>query len=346
MRRRAFLLDLAALATIEQNDPAGTGEPVRQLLDMAVMSELRSVDDWEMTCADHLHGLRTQPPSKVRDALIVDLLAIHRQMKNTDAHDNPDLQRIVAALSTLHANALTRLGDHGSAIHWWRTARAAADKSGDLELRLGVRATEAGHGLYGQRAPDTVLRLTENAQQIAGSAPSLGLALVVCSKAKALTLLGRHPEAVQALNSYRDLSASAPEPTGIMPGYWKGGQLHFAEHMVHAAAGDESKAHQAKNHVLASSGNPDYQTSTLVYLRDAQCVVANGGFDEGIHYATEILDSVPPRYRSHMITETGKAVLRAVPVEQQQSRAIREFRELLTSTAPESSAAPPRALGA
>jgi len=329
MERRRLLLAALGIGA----GAFSSGEPVRQLLDLALASELRSIEDWQLACADHLHALRTRPPAQVRDALIVDLLAIHRQLKMRDAGDNAELHRVVAALSTLHANVLTRLGDHGAAIHWWRTARAAADQSGDLELRLGVRATEAGHGLYGQRDPGTVLRLTQDARQIASGAPSQGLALVVCSQAKALTLLGRHPEALVTLNLYRDLAASSPEPGGIMPGYWQGGQLHFAENMVLAGTGDEPGADEAGRHVMASA-NPDYQVSTQVSLHNALCMVVNGGTAEGVRHAAQVLDAVPPVFRSHMITETGKTVLRAVPLEQQHRPAVREFREVLTATAP------------
>jgi antitoxin (DNA-binding transcriptional repressor) of toxin-antitoxin stability system len=329
MERRRLLLAALGIGA----GAFSSGEPVRQLLDLALASELRSIEDWQLACADHLHALRTRPPTQVRDSLIVDLLAIHRQLKMPDAGGSAELHRVVAALSTLHANVLTRLGDHGAAIHWWRTARAAADQSGDLELRLKVRATEAGHGRYGQRDPGTVLRLTQDARQIAGGAPSQGLALVVCSQAKALTLLGRHPEALHTLNLYRDLAASAPEPSGIMPGYWKNGQLHFAELVVHAGAGDESGTHEAQGNVLTPA-NPDYPYRTLVYLHEALCTVVNGGTAEGARHAARVLDAVPPGFRNHMITETGKTVLRAVPVDRQKDPAVREFREVLAATAP------------
>jgi transcriptional regulator with XRE-family HTH domain len=327
-RRRLLLAALGMGAGV-----FSSGEPARQLLDLALGSELRSIGDWELACADHLHGLRTGPPAQVRDALIVDLLAVHRQMKTASAEDTPELHHVVAALSILLASVLTRLGDHGAAIHWWRTARAAADQSRDLELRLLVRAEEAALGLYGQRDPGTVLRLTRDARQIAGGAPSLGLALVVCSQAKALTLLGRHPEAVRALHAYCDLAESAPAPGGIMPGYWRGGQLHFAENMVLAGTGDEPGADEAGRHVLASA-NPDYQLPAQISLSDALCTVINGSTAEGVRRAARILDSMPPVFRNHMITETGKRVLRAVPAEQQQRPAVREFREVLTATAP------------
>jgi hypothetical protein len=152
------------------------------------------------------------------------------------------------ALSILLASVLTRLGDHGAL----------------------VRAEEAALGLYGQRDPGTVLRLTQDARQIAGGAPSLGLALVVCSQAKALTLLGRRPEAVRTLHAYRDLAGSAPAPGGIMPGYWQGGQMHFAENMILAGTGDEPGADEAGRHVLASA-NPDYQLPAQISLSDRAC---------------------------------------------------------------------------
>lgn len=310
------------------------GEQVRQFLDLTLASEQRDLDDWELACADHLHALRTQPPGQVRAALVIDLLAIHRQLRRPGAADNKDLHRVVAALSTLHANVLTRLGEHGAAIHWWRTARTAAGRSGDLELLLGVSATEAGHGLYGQRAPETVLRLTQKAQRLAGGAPSLGRALVVCSEAKALMLLGHRDEAVRTLNVYRDLAASAQEPHGIMPGYWQGGQLHFAENTILAGVGDEAGADIAGRRVLATSHNPDYQNATQVRLHKALCTVVNGGTAEGARDAAEVLDAVPPGFRSQMITETGWRVLREVPLDDRELPAVREFQEVLSATAP------------
>lgn len=327
MERRRLLL-LAALGAL------APGEQVRQLLDLTLASEQPDIDDWELACTDHLHALRTRPPGQVRAALIVDLLAVHRQLRRSGAAEDKDLHRIVAALSTLHANVLTRLGEHGAAIHWWRTARTAAQRSGDLELLLGVSATEAGHGLYGQRAPASVLRLTQKAQRLAGGAPSLGRALVVCSEAKALMLLGQRDEAVRTLNLYRDLAASAPEPHGIMPGYWRGGQLHFAENTILAGVGDEAGADIAGRRVLATAHNPDYQNATQVRLHRALCTVINGGTAEGACDAAEVLDAVPTGFRSQMITETGWRVLRAVPPDDRDLPAVRDFQEVLSATAP------------
>jgi len=328
-RRRMLLASLGvgagALST--------SAEPVRQLLDLILAGETRSVEDWNLVCTDHLFALRTRPPAQVRQDLIIDLIAAQRQLKTTKDGDVPEMSRVIAALSTLHANLLSRLGEHGAAIRWWHTARSAADASGDLELRLCVRATETGHGLYGQRDLPTVLRLTDDALGIAGRRPSLGAALVCCSRAKALTLLGRHDEALRQLNDYRDRAAAAPGPTDIMPGYWQGDQLPFAENMVLSGIGDEAEAAQAGENLL-SSGNPDYNLTTKVRLNRALCTLTKGGTEEGARQAAEALDALPAPYRNHIITETGKAIYRAIPTDQREKPTVQDFREVLLTTAP------------
>ncbi|MEV7965668.1 helix-turn-helix transcriptional regulator [Sphaerisporangium sp. NPDC088356] len=328
MERRAALQFLAGLGTLGTLGNLGiSGEPLRQLLDLSLGHAHLAIEEWELACADHLHALRTRPPAQVATDLLIDLLSVRRQLDTAAPADATELQRIMAALSTLHANVLTRLGDHGAAVRWWRTARQAADASGDLELRLGVSATEAGHGLYGQRDPGTVLRLTQNAQQIAGGRPSLGLALVICSQAKALTLLGRHTEAQQALNTFRDLVAADPPSASIMPGYWNGGQLPNAENMIYAGVGNEVEAHNAGDRLLTFSH--DYQTAARVRLHEALCKVVNGGIDQGMRQAASVIDALPQVYNDNMVAATGRMVLRAVPRHQQNRPSVAEFRKVL-----------------
>lgn len=119
-----------------------------------------------------------------------------------------------------------------------------------------------------------------------------------------------------------------------MPGYWQGGQLHFAENTILAGVGDEAGAEIAGREVLATAHNPDYQNATQVRLHSALCAVVNGGIAEGARYAAGVLDAVPVGFRSQMITETGWRVLRAVPSDDRELPAVRGFREVLSATAP------------
>ncbi|MFC4531435.1 hypothetical protein [Sphaerisporangium dianthi] len=282
------------------------------------------MDDWEVSCSDHLHALRTRPPAQVAADLAVDLMTVRRQLDACAPAETAGLHRITATLSAVHANALTRLGDHGAAIRWWRIARQSADLSGDFGLRLLVRGEEAGHGLYGQRAPETVLRLVESAEQIAG-APSVDL---MTTQAKALSMLGRHDEARQTLHALVRLAETSnrSDPWG----FWKPDQIHFAESWVYAGAGEEAAAGKARDEVLRQTG--DYQYKANIALHGALCTVTRGGTDEGVRQAAATIGGMSPAYRSTHILETGRLVLRAVPMAQQGRPAVMEFREVLATT--------------
>lgn len=324
---RRQLLRLAAIG-------AGIGalgissESARELIGTALDNGLRSIPDWELACTDHLYALRTRPPAQVAADLVMDLFAVKRQMDMSSPAETPDLHRVTASLAAIHANALTRLGDHGAAIRWWRTARQAADASGNLELRVLVRSEEAGHGLYGQRAPETVLRLVQNAQQLLGAKkPSVDL---LTTQAKALSVLGRHDQARETLNTILDAAGKGVTPDSL--GFWKPDQIHFAESWVYAGAGDTRRADTARDKVLDFAA--DYQYRANVQLHDALCLVANGAVDQGTRRATSVIDSLAPTYRSHHIIETGHLVLRAVPIAQHERPAVAELRELLTARPP------------
>ncbi|MEU6038127.1 hypothetical protein ABZ801_22210 [Actinomadura sp. NPDC047616] len=327
-RRRLLELLVLSLGT---GALASSGEPIRQLLDLTLLSEDRSTEDWELSCIDHLHALRTRPAIQVRDGLLIDLLALQRQLKKADTKDQPDLNRSAAALSLIMANALTRIGNHAAAIHWWRTAKTAADASGDLNVRLLIRCREAGCALYGQRDIPTVLTLVDKARDLAPGPSSFWYADLAGTRAKALTLLGRHDEAKRELNTFVGYSGH-DGPATVIPTLWCPDQAHFAESWVYSTIGDEARADEARSHVLAYNG--DYQYTANVRLHEAICTVVNGGIDQGARQATAILDALPTAHHSAMITETGKILLRMVPLDQQHRPAVQDLRTALAATTP------------
>jgi hypothetical protein len=304
--------------------------PLTALADLARDSAPRDLADWHVAVTDHLHALRTRPPAQARDDLALDLLRLRHQMAQSRA-DRTEHQRILAALAVIYGGMLTRLGEHGAALRWWRTAIHAADDSGDLDMRLLVRAEAAGYGLYGQRDPATVLGLMDEIKRIGGNSRSMWATDLKGTQAKALALLGRHQEAkaaVQALQS----AAPAGTPDCPIPTLWLPDQVDFAESWVLSAAGDEQPAGEARERVLAYTW--DYQYTANVSLHGALCTVVNGSTTAGLHHAAEILDAMPRRYHSQMITEMAKHVLGAVPAGDRALPAAQEFREVLAATAP------------
>ncbi|GII80298.1 hypothetical protein Sru01_52800 [Sphaerisporangium rufum] len=325
MERRTALHLLAGLGTLSTFGIAT--EPLRRLLDTDFEHPGRDLADWEQACADHLYALRTRPPAQVAADLVIDLAAVRQQTRTAPPAQATELHRITAMLAALHANALTRLADHGAAVRWWDTARQAADTSGDLTVRLLVRAEAAGHGLYGQRDPGTILHMVHSTQQLIDKPyPEL-----LITKAKAMSMLGRHDEALATLTTLR---RSADHCTADQYGFWTSNKIDFAESWVYAAAGKESAADTARENVLKSAR--DYLYLVNVQLHGAMCTVTRGGIDEGVRQAAAAIDTLAPAYRSNHIMETGNLVLRAVPPEQRGRDSVIEFRKLLTTPPPQS----------
>ncbi|TDD80175.1 hypothetical protein E1298_26420 [Actinomadura rubrisoli] len=218
--------------------------------------------------------------------------------------------------------------------HWSRTANAAADASGDLELGLLARSEEAGLGLYGQRDPATIVQLTTKAQHLGGNPASIGLARINLAQVKALSMLGRHEEAKRHL---QPLLTSPPsnKQEGVIPAIWRVDQVWFAESWARSYAGEEPGADHARDQVLSRTG--DYQYVANVRLHEALCATVNGATDRGIGRAIEIFDGLPAAHRSQMITETGKEILRAVPRDHQNRPAVRDLRAIMHSSAPATS---------
>lgn len=76
-----------------------------------------------------------------------------------------------------------------------------------------IRCEEAGVGPYGQRDLQTVLHLIDTADRLAGDAPSFWKADLADTRAKALSLLGRHDDARRS----RTISPGTADPTDARP---------------------------------------------------------------------------------------------------------------------------------
>ncbi|MGW0807435.1 helix-turn-helix domain-containing protein [Nonomuraea sp. NPDC002799] len=314
-RRR--LLQLAASV-----GALGYEESVRRMLDLAVPVH-RSADEWDIAREDHLHALRTRPPAQVVSHLTADLQALGEHIAATPADRRTELYRAAAVLSNIQANALTRLRDHGAAIRWWATSRRMADAARDVDLQLLVRAEEAGHGLYGQRSPEIVLRLIGEARRIS----KRPWPRMMTAEAEALAMLGRHQEAAETLRRLVDLVERGLRGDGL--GFWKEDAIPFSQSWVHSSAGNEQAADEAREQVLRLAPEQSYQVRVNVLFHRARCTVEAGGVEQGARSAAEVLTALPRAYRTNHVVETARMVLRAVPPDQQGRPAVADLRGLL-----------------
>lgn len=328
--RRHLLLLTAVSAGLGAFDQ--TGGPERWVLRLG-LPEGRTVEDWHLACNEHLKAIHTLPPARASADLNADLATLRRRLHSaSNATDITELRRVMAVLSSLQANVLSRLGERDEALRWWHTARAAADATGDLHLQLGIRATSGGHALgHGQRDPATVLRLADEALESAGDAHSMGRAFLLCTRAKALATLGRHGDAQATLQECRDVMESEPPAASIMPTVWRmqGGQLEYSEVWVNAEAGDEEATAEACERVL--SVVQDYQYRVMSNLQLALCTVRSGGVLEGVRHAATTIGDLPAQYRTNQVDQIGRRLLQAVPAGERHRPAVVELRDLLAT---------------
>ncbi|GII76609.1 hypothetical protein Sru01_15910 [Sphaerisporangium rufum] len=329
---RRELFQLAAAGLLAQTPLINHGEPIRNLAErMLGTAAGNSVEDWGVTCADHMHAVQTQPPATIRDDLVLDFATVQHSITRATAEKLPGLQRISAWLSVMHANVLTRLGEHGAARRWWTTARHAADASGDRDMRVWVRGYEAVFGLYTPRSPEALLILARNAQDLAGDRLSAGVLIAVAAEAQALAVLGRQPEAFDRVRHLRGL-ADRFTMSGESYG-WGTSSTAFTSAWVHAFGGATEAAREARDQALAA--NPNYQNAVNVRLHEAISVGRSGGYNEALLLATAVMADLDPAYRTHMMTHTARRVLDTVPLDKRTTLpALGDYRLALNAPIP------------
>ncbi|MEU8145860.1 hypothetical protein [Nonomuraea sp. NPDC048901] len=163
-----------------------------------------------------------------------------------------------------------------------------------------------------------------------GGSSSYGAALIDYTRCKALAMVGRHDEARATLERISERLSTGHLPASIMADYWRLGQLPYARVWVYSAAGDMAKASEARDQVVRD--NPDYQYPAIARLLTAQCTVVNGGVDEGLQVAAEVVDSLPAIHRTTLVEQAGRMVLSAVPVEQRERPAVSDLRSVLAAS--------------
>uniref|UniRef100_UPI003F494FF7 hypothetical protein n=1 Tax=Nonomuraea sp. CA-252377 TaxID=3240003 RepID=UPI003F494FF7 len=312
-----------------------TPDDLRQYFDVNPLVDSDTLTGWELACAQHLTAVCTRPAEEAHRNLEPDLTAVLLRAQLLAGTFGPghartrDIARVVAAMSTLNANVLTRLGEPARAARWWRTAQDMADASGDLNLALGIRSTAAGHMLSaGGSDPTAILKMIHDADALVARSPaSYGAALMELTLAKALSRLGHHDEAITRLERVSDQLASGRLEVTIMPDYWANQQLTYATMVIYSAAGAEAESQAAQEQILAS--NRDYQYPIIARLHAALCTVVCGGVEEGARSAADMLAEVPPTFRTTMIDRAGTMVIRAIPIDRRARPEVRDLRSML-----------------
>ncbi|MEO3808772.1 helix-turn-helix transcriptional regulator [Sphaerisporangium sp. B11E5] len=328
---RRHLFQLAGLGLLTQGSLSGTGEPIRRMLERALgTAHDLTIEDWEAVCTGHLHALLHQPAARVRDHLAVDLAAVRQELLRTASERAGGLARVAAWLSVMYANVLWRLGEHGAGQRWLVTARHAADASGDLDMRVWARGTEAMFALYSPLSGQAVLELARDAQAVAGAGVTPARMRAVAMEAQALAVLGRRREAQERLLHLHELADRRPAAERFG---WTDDAVWFTASWVHSYGGAIEAAREARDNALALVTT--YQNSANLQLHEALSVSKSGRHDKALAIATQVISDLDPAHRTYPILHTARSVLTTIPVEKRRALpALPDYRAVITASAP------------
>lgn len=306
----------------------------RQSLHLALTSDAAPAElsDLEAAAEAYGYGYHGQPPTRFLSDLVSDF---------TELRSHLDIPQPVAArirvcrtagqMAGMIAIVLHDLGTRAEARKWFATAAKAAQESGDRQLHAWVLAREAMVPInYG--APQAAALLAERARQIAGDRPTAAATLAAAVAARAYAL-SHQPDRARKAIAQADylmdrLDAGARADTWLAHGE----QKHHV-HLSHAltALGDTRRAGESQKRALKLSAPTSTMTRSLLTIDAATCVHHDGDTEEACRRVTTVLTPLPEAFRSGLVHQRAMGLLRSIPAQSHDERAVLELREVLAS---------------
>ncbi len=336
IRRRAFLLNAALLAGIGKADPVTTLEALRRGLRESFPG-VRDADvsEWNEIALEYGETYPITAPADLLNSLIVDFTGLQEAFRRYP-HEavQRELYRVSALLAGFVAQTVGNLGYVNEARRWWRTARYAADRSGDSYSALWVRGREIIHAM-GERPIMAILHLIEEAEKLADNGPPELALELLAAKAQTMALAARHADAESALTHLRNCfdAATFSSYSGSLL-TWGEDHLHCTESFVYSRLGEYKRAERARHAALVLYDNDPsiVRWPAGLELNRALCLVRKGDVAEGVSHARTVIAQLPTMHQTRGIYIHGRDVLNSVLPPERERPVVSEYREWLDAT--------------
>ncbi|GAA3927298.1 hypothetical protein GCM10023085_05680 [Actinomadura viridis] len=356
--RRTLLQLLAGVGVAPDGQFLGAVDGLRRKMDDTLVSATVSptmLDQWEETTHGYGRQYQATPSLRMLCDVLLDFSEVRRMV---DQRQPVELQerlcRLAAQLSALSGLIMINLGDHRLARSFFRTARTAADETGDRRLRAWVTVRESLVPMY-YGDPREALHLARKAQDLAGRSPSVAAAMAPAVEARALGLLAMRgrgdaaPSARRALVRGRAVfDQLSAEQTGDLVFGFTARQMAFYEGDTFTNLGDHRHGDEALSRALTLYAPTDRVDRTLVRLDRAICQLHAGNADAALQAGQDAILDLPSEHRSDILVHRARQIGAAVNAKHGHSRALSDFYEALagprvTSPAGDAPAAVPPA---
>jgi transcriptional regulator with XRE-family HTH domain len=323
----------------------GAVDRIRRRMDDALVGGTVSaimLDEWEEATVGYGKQYMTVPPLRLLCDVLLDFGDVRRMSERRQSLEFSErLCRLAGRLAGLIGMIMINVGDQRLARSFFRTARTAADETGDRHLRAWVAVREALVPLY-YGDPDEASALARAGAGLAGRNPCVAgvMAPVLEARALAWTAAWREDASTgPALRRVRTLLAPAHEALSRLPATERGDtafgyterQLLFHEGDTLVMLGDHQGAEQAFTWSLDLYAPDEILDRSLISLGLARCRLEADEPEEALRLGLDTLLAVPREHRSEIMMRSARLLADTVAARHGEQRAVREYREALLS---------------
>jgi len=343
--RRMLLRMIADPAVAVDGQFFGAVDRIRRRMDDALVSGTVSaimLDEWEEATVGYGRQYMTVPPLRLLCDVLLDFGDVRRMSERRQSLEFSErLCRLAGRLAGLIGMTMINVGDQRLARSFFRTARTAADETGDRHLRAWVAVREALVPLYyGDPAEASVL--ARAGAGLAGSNPCVAGVMAPVLEARALAwAAARRDDAGggPALRRVKTLITPVHEALARLPASERGDtafgytqrQLLFHEGDTLVMLGDHLGAEQAFASSLDLYAPDEILDRSLISLGLARCRLEADEPEEALRRGLDTLLAVPREHRSEIMMRTARLLADTVAARHGGQRAVRDYREALAS---------------
>jgi transcriptional regulator with XRE-family HTH domain len=339
--RRALLQLIAGGAVGLDSQFFGAVDRVRRRMDDALLHATVSatmLDQWEETAAGYGRQYMTLPPLRLLCDVLLDFGDVRRMCEQRQPIEFAErLCRLAAQLAGLTGMTMIDIGDQRTARTFFRTARLAADETGDRGLRAWVAVREAVIPLY-YGDPREALSLARAGADLAGRGSCVAAVMAPMAEARALARLAAHGKRSVVSRARASLDR-AGEELSRLPGSQRADTafgytdrqffFHLGDALIEL--GDHQAADEAFGQSLRLYAPTEFLDRSLVMLGHARCRLASGEPEEALRISRDTLLDLPGEHRTEIVVQSARALGESVAARHGILPAVRDYRSELLS---------------
>ncbi len=346
--RTMLLRQMADPATGVDSRFLGAVDRIRRRMDEALLGGTVSatmIDRWEQSTTGYGRQYMTLPPLRLLCDVLLDFADVRRTCEDRQPLEFSErLCRLASQLAGLAGITMLDLGDHRLARSFFRTARAAADETGDRRLRAWVSVRESVVPLY-FGDPREAANLAGTAGDLAGRHLCVAAAMAPVIEARALARLasaasigrgGRREllDRVRAsLDRAQDMLGDLPEEqrSDTALGYTER-QLYFHMGDTLVSLGDWQGASRAFAQAGQMYSGYEVLDCALIALGQARCLLESDEPGQALLAGQQTLARLPAEHRTDVVLQVARALGQQAAERDPKLPALAAYREALQAS--------------